>query len=87
MRVLPRSHLCTGGGNGNVKICVRTFCWELSELHSRLSKKGGDRFEKGSDRFEKLLVFVVRNGVESRSINQNNTTAAQIKNTRRLYIP
>ena len=75
MRVLPRSHLCTGG-NGNVKICVRTFCWELSELHSRLSKKG-------SDHFEKLLVSLVLKGVvESRSINQNDTTAAQIKSAR-----
>ena len=80
MRVLARSYLCTGGGNSNVRFCTRTFCWELSEPHSRLSKKG-------SDRFEKLFVSVVPKGVvESRSINQNDTTAAQIKSTRRLYI-
>ena len=70
MRVLPRSYLCTGGGDSNVKICVRTFFWELSELHLR-------HFKKGSDRFEKLFVLVVLKGVvESRSINQSDTTAA-----------
>jgi len=70
MRVLARSYLCMGGGNSNVKFFVRTFFWELSELHSR-------EFKKGSNRFMKTLVCVAHiEVVKSRGINQNDTAAA-----------
>jgi len=52
------------------------FFSKLFELHSRGRKKSSDHFEN--------IRVTTRGVVESRRVNQNDTTAIEIKSTRRL---